>query len=135
MTNQNIATSGRAEGRRRRDNALSAVETHRSALIRRGEQAWLLVLLRRGRCSADDVRAELGELTGDVRWLGVPPKRLHAAGTIQFVGYVPSERAVNHGRPIGVWELVDRAAGEARLRELNQHPAPQPILSQPPLWG
>jgi hypothetical protein len=129
---QDTTGGGLERGRRERDAALVALEARRAALIVRGERAMLVALLRDGRATADDVRAELGELPGgaDPRWLGAVPRRLSAAAICEHAGYTHTARPVGHARPIALWRLADRDAALRRLAELTAD-TPVPMVSLP----
>jgi hypothetical protein len=113
--------TGRTEGLRRKEGALSLLAATRKALIRRGCRALLSHLLDHGTATADAVR-HLVTLPAGIgpKVFGAVPGPLLDSGLIRAAGYTPSERPEAHARPVTVWALADRATA---LAWLAAHPA------------
>jgi len=126
MTDRLDRQAGRAEGERRRDDALSLLTARRGWLIRGACRALLTHLLDHGTGTADDVADRLpADPDGiDPRWRGAVMRTLSAARLIRRVGYTTSCRPVRHASVIAVWELVDRAAAVAWLSRNPNPPEP-----------
>lgn len=115
--------AGRREGERRRDVALTLLETLRARVILMGRRVMLGVMLERGEATADDVYAGV-TLPHGVRavCLGAVPRPLSTARIIdRTTRRVRSSRERRHACDIPVWRLVDRDAAE---RWLAEHPPP-----------
>ena len=112
---------GRNEGRRRKDFALSALESRREWFVTQGRRILLTELLSKGTASADDVRERLA-LPPDIGpvCLGSVPRPFAQSGMIRRSGYITTSRPEAHARPVTRWELVDTAAARQWLAD---HPA------------
>ncbi|MCA9109372.1 MAG: hypothetical protein KDA52_05465 [Planctomycetaceae bacterium] len=108
------------DGEQRKRDAHKTLEKYRALIIEQFRRRFLCILLEHGTATIDDVR-ELMELpTGmDATCLGAVPGPLARAGIIRRVGYVKSERADAHARPISVWELLD---SHAVVEWIRSHP-------------
>jgi hypothetical protein len=110
-----IPDSGWVEGERRRDRALSRVQTHHAPLIWRA-QLDLLVAMR-GRPdrtgTGDDITPPGYEHIGSAGWIGAAVRQLAVRGLIVFVEWVRSTRASRHGNQIRRWRLADEASESA----------------------
>ncbi len=107
--------------------ALAVLAARHGGRVLAAQRAMIALLLARPDGAAvtiDEVRAELGQLP-DRRptWLGAVPHGLRAAGLIERAGFVESDRAASHARPVSAWRLRDRAAAAAWLREHGGPPA------------
>ena len=113
--------AGKNEGRRRKDFALSVLESRREWFVIEGRRILLTELLAKGTASADDVRERLA-LPPDIgpACLGAVPRPLALAGVIRKSGFVTTSRPEAHARPVTRWELVDAAAAR---QWLANHPA------------
>ena len=110
----------RAEGERRKADALALLAARRETTIRRAHRALLAALLRSGVATADDVRAAVELPPGiNPKLFGAVPSTLARAGIIRRAGYATTGRPAAHARPVTVWALVDRAAA---TRWLADHP-------------
>lgn len=110
-----------AEGKARRDAALSLLRVRRAGLIRACTAAALRIALDRGEVCADDVRAVVPIPAGiSPKLVGVVFRDLADAGILRRAGFRPSTRPAAHARPLSVWELADAAA---RVW-LATHPSP-----------
>lgn len=111
-----------AEGERLKLSAHATLAARREVFVLRGRRALLAALLEHDTATADDVRA-VGVLPAGVnpKCFGSVPGLLARAGLIRRVGFTETARAVAHARPVGVWELANRAAAIAWLAT---HPEP-----------
>lgn len=107
----------------RLDEAMATLQDRRAHLIRAGQRRLIARALTGATVSTDDIR-DLE--TGPVRrhFAGAVPRRLHALGILQPIGYQPSAVPGSHARPILHWRLADRAAAELWLQE---HPELSPV--------
>ena len=125
----------RREGERRKQEAFSNLQAHRSRLLRRCRRVFLRLLLDGAAvATADDLRAVVDVPEGiDGRALGAVPGPLARARIIRPVGFGKSERPECHCRILTRWELADRAAAEQWLED-NPEPADSitPIGEPPP---
>ena len=113
------------EGERLRDEALNLLRTHRARLIRELTRAAVLIALERGTVCADDVRDRVpipSEINPVI--VGAAMRDVADAGIITRAGYRKTCRAIAHARPLTVWQLVDREAAVAWLRD---HPSIEPV--------
>jgi hypothetical protein len=119
--------AGRAEGRRRRDDAHALLAARRGCLIRRARRAMITHLLDHSTVTADDVADSTSpdDPEIDPRLRGDVPGPLARAGIIRRIGYGQSSRPTRHASTISVWELADR---DASLTWLARHPElPEPV--------
>jgi hypothetical protein len=125
--NASLPPSSHNEGERRKQDALTNLETRGETIVERGRRVLLRRLLESPTATADDVREAI-ELPGglDARCLGAVPIGLARAGIIRSAGYVRSTRPEHHAGPIQLWALADRAAALAWLRSHPEAPAPGP---------
>jgi hypothetical protein len=105
-----------AEGEQRKRFALALLADTRRALIRRASRALLDLLLQTGTATADQLR-ELVPLPEGVnpKVFGAVFAGLAEKNLIRQFGFEPSRRPEAHRRPVGVWQLTDRAAALAWL--------------------
>jgi hypothetical protein len=103
-------------GYERKQAAHAMLEDRRKQYVRLGRRAFLLHLIEYGTATADDIRAavDLPESI-NAKLFGAVPGPLAKAGIIRQVGFVPTTRAVAHGRPVSVWALVDEVKARAWL--------------------
>jgi len=133
----NTRPEDRSNGERRKADALELLEARRELYVLRGRRALVgKMLAGDGTATADDVRAAV-ELPAelDPRCLGSVPGRLAYDGIIGPAGFVRSARPEGHARWIQVWQLADRAAAEAWLRDHPDRPDPEPEKAGPPGAG
>ncbi|HUE71431.1 MAG TPA: hypothetical protein VMP01_11155 [Pirellulaceae bacterium] len=118
MRSDDPRRDGAAEGRRRKDAALSHLELRRAAFIRRARREFLHVLLARGSATSDDLRQRLELPEGiDPKVFGAVPGALAKAGIIAQDGFATTARPEAHARPVGIWKLVNRQLAEKWLAE------------------
>jgi len=92
----------------------------RFRFLRRAKRHFLHVLLDRGICWLDDVRATVPVPDGvNPACCGAIPTDFHRGGLIARIGDTPTERPVAHRRWLSVWRLVD---ADAARRWLATHP-------------
>ena len=112
------------EGERRRREALALLADRRRALVRRASRALLGLLLRTGTATADQLRGlvpippEINPKVFGAVFAGLAEENL-----IRQVGSERSRRPEAHRRPIGVWQLADRAGA---ITWLAAHPDQEP---------
>lgn len=114
------------KGDKRRAAAIALLEDRREVYVLRGRRALLRAMLDGdGFASADDVRdaVELPPVI-DPRCLGSVPGRLAYDRIIRPAGFVRSTRPVRHASWLQIWELADREAAEAWLRDHPDLPDP-----------
>ena len=126
--NPTIHCDGRSEGRRRKKEALDALESCRQVILLKGRRALLRRLLASQTATADDVREVVDLPEGiDPRVFGDVPGALARLGIIRPTrGFVRSVRPARHASWLRVWELADRAAAIAWLTTHPEAPAPGP---------
>ena len=108
--------AGPDAGERRKLDALSTLRARHPERVHVAQVAMVRLLLERGRCTIDDVRAVLGLADGlPARWLGAVPGELRRAGIIRRAGFTETTRPVAHARPVSVWEPADAEAARAWL--------------------
>jgi hypothetical protein len=118
----NILPADGADGEARKRAAHRLLEAHRERLILRARRALLIHLLAHDTGSIDDVRGAVPVPAGlNPKLFGTVPGPLALAGIIRAAGSRKTGRAVGHARPVTVWQIADRAAALAWLRE---HPEP-----------
>jgi hypothetical protein len=128
-------TSGTAEGERRRDAALTLLESQRAVLIRRARRAFLLRLLAVGSATADDVRAAVELPSGiDPNLFGCVPSLFARLGIVAFAGFDTSRRPARHAGLNRVWELIDPPAALRWLADHPDLPDPDQAGAQMTLW-
>ena len=108
--------TGRAEGERRKDDALDQLEATSMSTVKLARQQLLKVLLEKGSATMDDVVATIDIPSHvDGRCLGCVAGPLARAGIIRQHGYVKSVRPERHAGLIAVWILSNRQAAIAWL--------------------
>ncbi len=118
MTGLPSPAAGRHEGERRRDRALTGLELHRAALVRRLQRAYLDLLLSCGPSTSDSLRALVPLPAGtEPRIVGAAVRGLATAGLIRRAGLSRSTRPQAHGRDLAVWECADRDGAAAWLAD------------------
>jgi len=106
------------DGQRLKEQVLTALQARYRTEIAQAQRAMVRLLLERGECTIDDVRAALDlSDTARTKWLGAAVGELQRAGIIRHAGYVASSRAVAHARPISRWALADTSAALSWLRD------------------
>lgn len=102
----------------RKEAAHDLLETTRASLLLRARHAMLTLLLDRGECTADDIRAHV-KIPSDINpvALGATPGPLARAGIVRRTGFAASTRPDAHGRPVSVWQIVSSAKAAEWLRE------------------
>jgi hypothetical protein len=98
-----------------------AADKH-NAEVAIGQAAFLRALLKSasGICSIDDATDDLAVSFSDGgKWRGTVVRGLAAAGIIQRVDTVRSDRPSRHRGLLHRWRLVDREKAESRLRSLD----------------
>jgi hypothetical protein len=132
LKNGNAEAVGLAEGQRLRDKALDRLTTHRPYLVRLAARLIVELVLCGFQVSADDIHNRMRlPTTYRAKWIGSPFKTLAAAGVIRRTGFAPSERPVNHGRLLSVWQIADPDKARTWLRDNPELPNPPP----PSLFG
>lgn len=122
-TKCNPCRCGRAEGERRKGDALALLTDRREAVVRRAQRALLTTLLETGSATADDVRDQVEVPEGvNPKCFGAAPGPLARAGIIRHTGFAKTCRPEGHARPVTVWALADRAAAERWLRNHPDRP-------------
>jgi hypothetical protein len=113
-----------SDGEAAKQAALDHLEARRATYILRGRRALLEQLLQYGCGTLDQVRAvvELPAAIGP-KLFGCLPRELLQQRIIRSDGFVLSQRPEAHGRPIRLWQLVDRAAALAWLASHPEDPA------------
>jgi hypothetical protein len=112
----------------RKLHALATLQAQHGTRVLAAQRAMVRVLLERGECTIEHVRAALRLPDGKpTRWLGAVPGELRRAGIIRRAGFAETTRAVAHARPVSVWELANRAAALLWLRE-HVGPAPSEAI-------
>jgi hypothetical protein len=120
-----IRAEGRAEGERRRDEALDLIRRRRASVVRAAQRALLSKLLDADTATADDVRDLVPLPSGiDPKVFGAAPTPLADAGLIRAAGFKRSCRPKAHARPVTVWALADRAAARLWLAAHPELPTP-----------
>ena len=128
-----IVTTDRPDGEALRDCALSLLRTHRAALVRRVQRAFLRCLLDNGPNTSDPVRGSVPIPTGtDPRVMGAAVRAL-AADFLLIVstGSAKSRRPEAHARKLDVWSICDRSAAVAWLIANPELPDPGPAVADP----
>lgn len=118
-----------ADGKRLKGAAFDLFQDHRPLYLRRLRRAMLEALLQKGQATVDDIRDQV-ELPDSInpKLVGAVPSGLK--GIIRKVGSSKTTRSVAHARDVSIWELLDRSAAEAWLRE---HPdVPDQIVATGP---
>jgi len=115
-----------AEGERRKANAFALLSTYRELYVLRGRRALLHAMFVRGTATADDVRAGVPVLPAgiDPKLFGAVPSELIHLGIIEAAGFTKTSRKEAHARPVQVWQLADRVAALAWLRNHPDRPDP-----------
>lgn len=99
----------RAEGERRRDDALDGHERTSPEVVYCGRVALLTILLERGTATMDDVRAVVPVPPGvNPKAFGAVPGPLAKRSIIRKDGSRNTARPKAHARPLTVWALADR---------------------------
>jgi hypothetical protein len=125
--------AGRREGHRRKDAAHAVLDARRERFLVAARRVLLIVGLERGKAFSDDWRDVVKLPAGiDPVCFGAVPKPLALAGIIRRAGFVVTSRPEAHGRPVSVWELIDR---DAALQWLADHPEPPDDEDSPPTAG
>ncbi len=122
-----------ASGEALRDAALYTFRTHRAALVRRIQRAYLRHLLDNGPDTSDAVRALVPIPAGiDPRVVGAAVRALSADdGLIVSTGRRRSRRPLAHARALDLWAVRDRAAAQRWLIEHPELTEPGPAVEDP----
>jgi hypothetical protein len=116
MHNENPLRDSGAEGRRRKEAAVSDLEIRRSAFIRHARREFLHILLAHDLATSDDLRERLKLPEGvNPKLFGAVPGALAKAGIITQDGFARTTRPQAHGRPVAIWRLVNRQLAQEWL--------------------
>lgn len=127
MTTATTKRTDQATGDDRRDGVLELVESRSKLYVLRGRRALLIRLLDVGVGTAHDVyEAVTLPVDVDPHCFGAVPTPLARAGIIQYRRHVKTRRAERNASRISEWELADRAAAVAWLRENPEIPDEPP---------
>jgi hypothetical protein len=119
------SSSGLAEGKRRRDEALDLLSQYRPVLIRRVQRAFLDLLLTRGPSTIDPVRALVPIPSGiSPKLVGPAVRALVKLKLVRRTGLSRSTRPEAHCRDLPVWAIADRPAARAWLAANPNLPEP-----------
>lgn len=99
-----------------RDAALELLRTTRPEMHRRLQRAAVMLAIESGRVTADDVRAVV-PIPSNVnpKICGSVFRELAKTRILAADGFLESQRAVAHCRPIRIWRLADAAAASRWL--------------------
>jgi len=124
--------AGRAEGERRKADALTTLAERRKVYVNRVRRALLLALLAAETATIDEVRFAIELPDGlNPKLFGAAPGPLARAGIIHAIGFTKTCRPQGHARPVTVWRLADRPAAERWLRAHPDQPDPAEDDSAP----
>lgn len=129
---------GRADGERRRDEALALVAARRPVPRWRAQLNLLEAMRSRpDRCGSGDDCTEVGyEYADNGSHVGAAVRELAVRGIIRRVGHVRSSRPSRKGNETKVWTLTDDAAADAAIAHLRTILAAlQPNDSTPGVTG
>jgi hypothetical protein len=111
-------------GERRRDEAHDRLKTHRLALVRRIQRAFVCRLLVEGAATTDAVRILVRIPPGvDPRVVGAAIRALALDRLIVAVGRRRSARPEAHARWVDLWDIRDVAAAEGWLLNNPDYPS------------
>ena len=124
------------EGERRKGEAFANLEAHLEWILLKARRVFAAVLLEKGRCTIDDVRAVV-VLPAEMNPTCFGPVATPFARQrfIERAGFTETTRSAGHARPISIWELK---SPNGLVQWLLEHPdRPPPIdaaKEQRSLW-
>lgn len=125
------------EGERRKGEAFANLEAHRDFILLKARRVFAEVLIEKGRCTIDDVRAAI-ELPAGLNpvCFGPVPTLFARQRFIERVGFMDTTRAEARCRPVSIWELKSPHGVAQWLLEQPDRPPPVDARKeQQSLWS
>lgn len=129
--------NAKREGEHRKGEAFANLEAHRELVLLKARRVFAAVLLEKGRCTIDDVRAAV-ELPAGLNpvCFGPVPTSFARQRFIERVGFVDTTRAEARCRPVSIWELKSPSGLAQWLLDHPDRPPPDdPRKAQQSLWS
>ena len=113
------------EGERRKGEAFANLEAHREWILLKARRVFVAVLLEKGRCTIDCVRAAI-ELPAGMNpvCFGPVPTSFARQHLIERVGFADTTRAEARCRPVSIWELKSPSGLAQWLLDHPDRPSP-----------